>query len=679
MPSFASLLLPFVLPPFAALCWAQDPPPAPAQPAAPVSQPAAPVSQPAAPVTQPAAPATQEPQSQDPQEGEAGKDDANAADKPKRRGIAIEDPLVVVHCARCHKQDDDKLMTRISFLRKSPEGWSETIKRMIRLHGVQLSPTDAKQLVRSLANSNGLTRSEAERGLYESERRVHWSEESQDQDFRRACGECHPLGRVLLQQRDAEEWQLLRATHVAMFPLARGQMGGGPPEEEMRRFGGPGGGGTNNARGRTRGSGATPGGGGDSTPPRQGPTESVGDRVLRKLSEDQPLFTESWDTWTKNRRDVPLAGTWTVVGHETGRGDLVGTAELQREAEGEYTVTWRLSFSDGTRLERSGRGLLYAGYSWRGRSQDPGPDGAQWREVLLLDDAWQQLRGRLFTGNYDEIGVDVTLHRDLARPRVLAVSDGAIPVPGVGHRVTVHGEALPATLTADDFFVGKGLRITAVERQSDRQAVLTLDADADAELGPRTIAFGSDPGSTRLQLYDTVDYVRIRPLQGFSRVGGLRMPKQLERFEAFAMHRGPDGKPYTDDDVDLFQVRPRWALEEFKVRDDDDDLAYVGAIDAQTGVFTPNVDGPNPARKWQANNVGDVFVTATVELDVAVRPEKPKPDPAAKEKAEEKDAPAEPPPAAPLARERRTFLARSHLLVTVPLYTRWLVLDWEGR
>src|SRR5687768_2510995 len=100
-------------------------------------------------------------------------------------------------------------MTRVSYVRKSPEGWSETIKRMGRLYGMQLSATDAKQLVRSLANTHGLTRVEAERGLYESERRVHWSEDHHEQDFKRACAQCHTLGRVLLQQRDDEEWQLL--------------------------------------------------------------------------------------------------------------------------------------------------------------------------------------------------------------------------------------------------------------------------------------------------------------------------------------------------------------------------------------------------------------------------------------------------------------------------------------
>jgi quinohemoprotein amine dehydrogenase len=630
----------------------------------------------------------QDPPQDPPQDpaGNAEKTEKKDDKQPPRRGIAIDDMLVHTHCSKCHVLDARQLMTRISYVRKSPEGWAETIKRMIRLHGLQVSPGDAKQLVRSLANSNGLARSEAERGLYESERRVHWSEEQQDQDFRRACAECHPLGRVLLQQRDPEEWQLLRATHVAMFPLARGQMGGGPPEEQSRRGGGGPPRGAASTRGRGTGGGGGTGSSGDGN--QTGPTQSVGDRVLAKLSDDQPLFSPAWEKWTKNRREVPLAGLWTVTGHETGRGDLSGTIELKRTDADEYDTIWNLSFTDGTSIRREGKGLLYAGYSWRGRSTDPAANGGtQWREVLLLDDAWQSLRGRMFTGAYDEIGCDVTLHRDQGRPRVLALGNAAVQVPSTGHVLTVHGESFPPTIGSADLFVGQGITVTGIERRSDRELRVTLDVAAGTELGPRTVAYGTEPGTAVLQLYDTVDYVRITPLQGFARVGGARMPKQLERFEAFAVHRGPDGKPYTEDDIDLFQVRPRWGLEEFRVYENDDDVLYVGAIDATTGVFTPNVDGPNPKRRWSTNNVGDVFVTAEIELDVAVRPPEPKPAP------KEKDAPKEgdPQPAAvpvqpastvaqgPLPRERKTFRARGHLVVTVPLYTRWLSLDWEDR
>ena len=707
-----SVLLSFVIAQLGAMsALAQDPAPVPVVPPPQGGQPAnnqpannqptsppspTPAAAPAAAAAtgEPAA-ANQGPGGQDPAADGETKPEADA-DKPPRPGIPVDDVLVHTHCARCHALDPNQHMTRISFVRKSPEGWAETIKRMGRLHGLQLSPSDAKQLVRSLANSHGLARSEAERGLYESERRVHWSEAHHDQDFQRACAQCHPLGRVLLQQRDDEEWQLLRATHVAMFPLARGQMGGGPPDEERNRFGGGGGGGPPpGAAGGGGGGGAASARGGrgqagqgNDSPAGGGPPQGVGDRVLAKLAKDQPLFSDAWSRWSKNKREVPLAGTWTVHGHETGRGDLIGTAELKRVDADEYEIVWQLLATDGSTIRRTGKGLLYAGYSWRGRSQDQDGVATSWREVLLLDDAWQTMRGRLFTGNYDEIGADVTLVRDQARPRVLAVGDGAIAVPSKGHRLTVHGEAFPAVLQPGDFFVGTGLTITGVERQSDRRAVLVVEATAGTELGPRSVAFGSDPGTAQVVLYDTVDYVRIRPLQGLARIGGAKHPKQLERYEAFAMHRGADSKPYTDDDVDLFQVRPRWALAEFRVRDNDDDVAYVGSIDAATGVFTPAVDGPNPARRWQANNVGDVFVTAEVELEVAVRPEPPKPaaapgagdtKPAGNAPPPAPAAPATPKPAAPPRTEKKTFVARSHLLVTVPLYMRWLALDWEER
>ena len=45
----------------------------------------------------------------------------------------------------------------------------------------------------------------------------------------------------------------------------------------------------------------------------------------------------------------------------------------------------------------------------------------------------------------------------------------------------------------------------------------------------------------------------------------------------------------------------------------DDDIDFVGAIDAKTGLFTPASDGPDPKRKSMRNNYGDVWITATYE------------------------------------------------------------------
>ena len=55
-----------------------------------------------------------------------------------------------------------------------------------------------------------------------------------------------------------------------------------------------------------------------------------------------------------------------------------------------------------------------------------------------------------------------------------------------------------------------------------------------------------------------------------------------------------------------------WRLEEYGVTYDDDDVKFVGAID-QNGLFTPNLDGPNPARSSSRNNVGDVWVVASYQ------------------------------------------------------------------
>src|SRR5688572_18333151 len=72
-------------------------------------------------------------------EGEQEPAPADTKPKAPRRGIPVGDPLVHSHCVRCHALDEKSLMTRISYVRKSPEGWSESIKRMGRLHGLNLS------------------------------------------------------------------------------------------------------------------------------------------------------------------------------------------------------------------------------------------------------------------------------------------------------------------------------------------------------------------------------------------------------------------------------------------------------------------------------------------------------------------------------------------------------------
>src|SRR5690242_550050 len=59
-----------------------------------------------------------------------------ADDKSKEgaeQGIPVKNQLVIDRCSSCHKKDEKSNLTRISFERKTPEGWQETLKRMVRL------------------------------------------------------------------------------------------------------------------------------------------------------------------------------------------------------------------------------------------------------------------------------------------------------------------------------------------------------------------------------------------------------------------------------------------------------------------------------------------------------------------------------------------------------------------
>jgi quinohemoprotein amine dehydrogenase len=134
-------------------------------------------------------------------------------------------------------------------------------------------------------------------------------------------------------------------------------------------------------------------------------------------------------------------------------------------------------------------------------------------------------------------------------------------------------------------------------------------------------------------VYDKVDGIKVLPLSGMARVGGAVFPKQLAQFEAVGINNGPDGKPDTDDDLNLGLVDVKWSIEEYTATFGDDDAQFVGAID-QHGLFTPNLDGPNTKRSGNRNNIGDVWVVADYSGMKPIR-------------------------------------ARAYLLVTVPLYMNW--------
>src|ERR1700704_1243452 len=79
--------------------------------------------------------------------------DATPPEKPED-GIPVTDPLVISRCGTCHQKDEKGNLSRISWIRTTPEGWEEAIKRMIRLNGLTLEPADAKKILKYLSTNN---------------------------------------------------------------------------------------------------------------------------------------------------------------------------------------------------------------------------------------------------------------------------------------------------------------------------------------------------------------------------------------------------------------------------------------------------------------------------------------------------------------------------------------------
>ena len=525
-------------------------------------------------------------------------------------GSPIENDLVVEHCASCHAQDESGRMTRLSYMRKTPEGWQTSIRRMVSLNGVDIDPGTAREMVRYLSNAHGIAPEELRPGLFEVERRLIDFEYEADEDTETACTQCHSMGRVIIQHRTTEEWGLLIAMHRGYYPLS---------DFQAFRYIGP-----------------TPG-----SPRAPDDTRHPMDKAIVHLSQEFPLETPEWSDWSATMQPAQIAGSWAVSAVQPGYGRLFGQMTIERVAgaNDEFTTSTRLTYArSGDTVVRSGSSIVYTGYQWRGSSvlgdgQDP------LREVLFVERDWQQISGRWFTGAYDELGFDVHLSRVGNDPMILGMEPRALRAGSEGREVRIFGANLPSVLPPEAVNLGPGITVRRVVRSDGNSATVIVSVDEDASVGPRDISISGARRPESAFVYDQVHRIRVSPEWGMARVGGERMPKGYAQFEARAYHRGTDGRAGTADDVDLGVVDATWSLEEYSATFDDDDIEYVGEIAERSGFFTPAVDGPNPERSGDRNNIGDVWVVADFSP--------------------------------PGEGANRPLRARAHLIVTVPLYMRW--------
>jgi quinohemoprotein amine dehydrogenase len=547
-------------------------------------------------------------------------------DAAKDEGIPVQSDLVRSRCGGCHRTDDKGRMSRISFRRATPENWERTIRRMVTLNHATLDPADARNIAKYLADHQGLAPEELRPIAFEEERRSIDYTYKADETTASLCSSCHSIARVLSERRTKREWELLVAMHRGYYPLVDNQPLNGP-QGFMR----------------TRPTQAEPAS--DGRPPDN---RHPVDRALEHLEKAFPLNTSEWSAWSAAMQAPKLAGRWAVVGSQVGLGSIYGEVTIAADPSAPDTFNTSIRYTvarTGETVTRTGKALVYTGYQWRGRGND-------WREVLFVERDWKEMWGRWFTGAYDETGVDVKLTRLPADPTVFGTSVAAAKSGSTGLAIKIYGANLPATIRPEDIGLGQGVKVARVVSAKADEIAIDVDVAATAPIGARDLSVSGAVKPAAFVVYDKIDSLKVVPQAGMARVGGAVFPKQLQQFEAVAINNGPDGKPDTADDLNLGIVSVKWSLEEYPAVFGDDDVHFVGTLD-QSGLFTPNLDGPNPKRSGNRNNVGDVWVVAELAHPSAG--------------------------ASQAATAAQPLRARAHLLVTVPLYMNWFAETESGK
>lgn len=530
------------------------------------------------------------------------------------KGIPVTDKLTIKKCGTCHTADDKGNLSRISWVRATPEGWAHTIKRMVKLNGAPIQPDEARQIVQYLATYHGLAPEEAKPVMYLTENRMVDETIIPNDTIRQACSSCHAFAQPMSSRRSKREWALLQNMHIALYSQAEAQYNrpvqGAPP---------------------------TPGPDGKPLTPAQ--------VALAWLTDNAALHTPEWAAWAPRIRSPHLEGKWLVSATLPGKGKYVGemTVGPGKDPDRFVTVSTLRSLETGDVITRKGQGIIYAGYSWRGSaeagatSQPDDPKSAD-RETMWFSPDLKMAQGRWYWGAYHEFGFNVTMSRASADPTVAAVMPYALKTGTKGMAVHIYGDSLPEKLSPEDVDLGAGVTVTKIVSASPRELVVSVDVADQAVPGQRDVGVKGAVLVKALPVYDKVDYLKVTPETALAHLGGIKFDKGYGQFDVVGYANGPDGKPRTDDDVPIGPVPVTWGIEEFHTVTYDDDKSFVGAL-SPTALFTPSFEGPNPQRRFSRNNYGEVWVVATAK--------------------DAKDKFGKP------------LVGKAYLVVTVPTYKRW--------
>ena len=474
--------------------------------------------------------------------------------------------LVRAYCGGCHHPQDGQF-DRISNIRKTPEGWVMTLFRMRQVHGLTLEPDVRDAIVRYLADTQGLAPAEARAGRFALERRPNAKDLDLGPELTVMCGRCHSLARVSLQRRDEEEWRKLANTHVGQWPSIE-----------------------YSASGRDR------------------PWFKLATVDLPpKLAAMYPFATDAWSAW-RNHPPADLSGEWVVVGRASGGMDFYGTARIERDAgaaTGGWRATYALRDTGGSASTGSSKAMVYTGYEWRGSAER---GAGEIREVFAVSEDGTRIEGRWFESDHTEVGGEWLAVRDTGAPKIVAVLPRTLRAGSVGEAVIVGMNFIPGTTQSASLSFGDGVAASNVV--FNPYAIRAhLAASPDALPGLRSVSVGG-PGRSpltggTLAVYRQIDAIEVVPSYGIARIGGGRIEPVSAQFEALASTRLPGGEV-----LPLGPVAAQWTAVPYDAEAKrTEDEKFAGHFD-QSGRFVPAGAGPNPAREYSGNNVGNLTVIA---------------------------------------------------------------------
>ncbi|MCF7981187.1 MAG: quinohemoprotein amine dehydrogenase subunit alpha [Pseudomonadales bacterium] len=477
------------------------------------------------------------------------------------------------NCVGCHIPESDDKLSRISYQRRTPEGWEMTIARMQLMHHVRISDQEIpisdeiiQKLVKYFADRQGLAPSESANYRYILERRLNVVEQHPDAEFAVMCARCHSGARVALQRRTEQEWRHLVHFHLGQFPTSEYSAGG----RDRNWF------------------------------------EVALNNTVPYLAKHYPLKTQAWTEWQKVKKPQ-LEGSWRLIGNQPGKGDFQGVMTAIETEKDNYKLSVSGYYANGDSLTGEGSAIVYTGYEWRSTLT---LDTQVFNQVMAANGHGDEMSGRMFLRDHEETGIQLSATKMDGKSRVLGVMPNHIKA-GTEQTLRLVGTAL-----AGDIVLAKGLMITDTVSRDSENILLKVKAAKDLAVGNTDIKVGNSRLMNGLVVYDQVSHLEVEPSYAVARVGdnGGATRKTLASFQAVGYSAGVDGKPGTEDDLRIGYLPAQWSVRAFNAQaEKDQDVHFAGKMNKNTGIFTPAAAGPNPKRKYSTNNAGNLAVIATVQ------------------------------------------------------------------